>query len=358
MWGSMESKPLVSVVINNYNYCRFLEQAIQSALDQTYPGVEVLVVDDGSTDDSPVIVHAFGDRIRSIFKTNGGQASTYNLGFRESRGALVLFLDADDFLLPTAIEKVVALWDSDTIAKIHFPLAVVDASGVHTGAVLPTGSLSSGNLKPCILADGNYTTPSGSGNVYSRSVLAKLLPMPEKEWVVGADTWPIYLAPLLGEVRACNEPLGVYRVHGANLDSHTTVNGPFLRSQMNNQKRRDDLLAGWCSAHGLSYASGTVQRHFIFQKLRLASLIIDPARHPYPEDSRTEVAWAAIQACLRYRDCHAAKKALIIGWILLLLVLPKSLAERAVEAAFVPAERSRLTNRLVQPPLRADPKQP
>jgi hypothetical protein len=354
----MQKDPLVSVVVNNYNYCRFLEQAIQSALDQTYPRVEVLVVDDGSTDDSAAIIQSFGDRIRPFFKKNEGQASTYNRGFQEAHGDLILFLDADDFLFPTAIEKSVALWTSETVTKIHFPLSVVDIAGHQTGAILPTGVLSTGDVKPAILADGNYTAPSGSGNLYSRAALAQILPMPEKQWLVGADTWPIYLTPLMGEVRACSEPLGAYRVHGANLDSRTRIDGSFLRSQMDNQRRRDDLLTGWCAAHSLPYKSGTVQRQFVYQKLRLASVTVDPAHHPYLGDTPLAAATAAIKACLRNRGQHPSKKLLTLAWILLLPVLPKSQAERLVESAFVPARRSPLANRIVQPPGHALPRQP
>ncbi len=71
---------LVTILINNYNYGRFLRQAIDSALDQTYTNIEVLVVDDGSTDESRSVIYSYGDRVRAVFKENGGQASTFNAG--------------------------------------------------------------------------------------------------------------------------------------------------------------------------------------------------------------------------------------------------------------------------------------
>src|SRR5687768_5034795 len=92
--------PLVSVVINNYNYGRYLGPAIDSALQQSYPCVEVIVVDDGSTDHSRAVIAGYGHRIIPIYKANGGQASALNAGYEESQGEIVIFLDADDLLGP------------------------------------------------------------------------------------------------------------------------------------------------------------------------------------------------------------------------------------------------------------------
>ena len=87
----------VTILINNYNYARFLPAAIDSALSQTYHPLEVVVVDDGSTDESLDIIRDYGDRVRPVFKSNGGQASAFNAGFAASRGEVICLLDADDF---------------------------------------------------------------------------------------------------------------------------------------------------------------------------------------------------------------------------------------------------------------------
>src|SRR6478735_6102551 len=99
--------PLASVIINNYNYADYLHQAINSALQQDYSNTEVLVVDDGSTDQSRDVIFGYGSRVTPIFKSNGGQASALNAGAAASRGDIVLFLDADDVLLPSAVTNVV-----------------------------------------------------------------------------------------------------------------------------------------------------------------------------------------------------------------------------------------------------------
>src|SRR6266700_1460758 len=98
----MSPQPLASIIIDNYNYGRFLEQAIESALNQNYLRTEVIVVDDGSTDNSREVIARYGNRILPLVKDNGGQASAFNAGFRRSHGEVVLFLDADDALFPTA----------------------------------------------------------------------------------------------------------------------------------------------------------------------------------------------------------------------------------------------------------------
>src|SRR4051812_487104 len=89
----MAQARLVSVVVNNHDYGRFLAEAIDSALGQTYLHTEVIVVDDGSTDDSREIIAGYGSRVTAVLKENGGQASAFNAAFRELRGEVVLFLD-------------------------------------------------------------------------------------------------------------------------------------------------------------------------------------------------------------------------------------------------------------------------
>jgi glycosyltransferase involved in cell wall biosynthesis len=95
----MSNFPLVSIIINNYNYDRYVRMAIESALHQSWQNVEVIVVDDGSTDKSREIIQKYEHKARIILKENGGQGSAFNAGFAESKGEIILFLDADDMLL-------------------------------------------------------------------------------------------------------------------------------------------------------------------------------------------------------------------------------------------------------------------
>lgn len=112
--------PLISVIIPSYNSARFVTEAVESALSQTYRPIEVIVVDDGSTDETPAIVAPFENRIRYIRQENRGLAGARNRGIQEARGEFIAFLDADDRWMP---EKLGQQWkcfsDDPTVALVH-----------------------------------------------------------------------------------------------------------------------------------------------------------------------------------------------------------------------------------------------
>lgn len=206
--------PTFSIVINNYNYARYLAEAIDSALAQTYPHTEVIVVDDGSTDDSRDIIATYGDRVRVVLKANGGQGSAFNAGFAVSTGSVVLFLDSDDSLMPDAAERVMAVWRPELV-KVHFRLRDMAEDGTPLKTCTPRlgEPLPVGDMAPAVVNHGFYTSPPTSGNAFSRKVLAALLPLDEKVWRTAADAPLIYLSPFEGEIEAIQEALGNYRRH-------------------------------------------------------------------------------------------------------------------------------------------------
>jgi glycosyltransferase involved in cell wall biosynthesis len=211
------SGALVSVVVDNYNYGRFLRDTIDSALAQTYAPLEVVVVDDGSTDDSRTVIETYGDRITAVLKENGGQASAFNAGFASSRGDVVIFVDSDDVLLPTAVERAMELFEPGVV-KVHWPLWEIDSAGNRNASVQPDRALDEGNLLARTIEEGPLSGNSAptSGNAWSRELLQRVFPIPEEEFRVNADGYLITLAWVYGEVRAIPEPLGLYRVHGNN----------------------------------------------------------------------------------------------------------------------------------------------
>ena len=113
---SMASRDLVSVIIPNFNHARYLGDAIQSVLKQDYSAVEIIVVDDGSTDDSRAVVAAFGDQVRYIWQQNRGLSAARNTGIQAAAGTYIAVLDADDLYEPTFVSTLVARLEEDPTA--------------------------------------------------------------------------------------------------------------------------------------------------------------------------------------------------------------------------------------------------
>ncbi|MBT9311367.1 glycosyltransferase family 2 protein [Leptothoe kymatousa] len=231
---SPEYSPLVTIIIVNYNYHQFLSQAIESALQQTYRNIEVIVVDDGSTDTSIEIISDYADRLITIKKQNGGQASAMNLGFAVSRGELVLFLDADDWLLSDAVQRFLTLINTEhkIISKAHAPLLLANEEGIISEKRVPKQPLSFGDLKGHILKFGpeSYVCSPTSGNLWTRHFLEQSLPIPNKTYKTSADSYLFTLSPLFGETLAVGHPIGMYRVHGKNAYWNSTTQIQQLRT--------------------------------------------------------------------------------------------------------------------------------
>jgi glycosyltransferase involved in cell wall biosynthesis len=218
----VSNRILASIIITNYNYAGYLQEAIDSALEQTYRETEVIVVDDGSTDDSREVIASYGNRIIPLLNENGGHTSALNAGFRASRGQIIHFVDADDVLLPTAVERVVEAFREPNVAKVHWPLLEIDAQSRKTGTVWGQ-NLPEGDLKAVVLCDGpdQLQHPPTTGNAFARSFLERVFPMPEMEKSVNlrdtsVDMILSALAPLFGRVRRLSAPYACYRLHGNN----------------------------------------------------------------------------------------------------------------------------------------------
>ena len=207
--------PLVSVVVTNHDYGRFLGQALDSALTQEYEPVEVVVVDDGSTDDSRDVLRPFSAQVTTLFGTYGGQAAAANAGVAASSGDVVILLDADDVLLPSAAGRAAAALDVPGAVKVHWPVETVDASGRSLGGRLPLDPLPAGDLRAHLLdvGPGAVTFPPTSGNAWTRAFLSRVMPAPAGQYRIGLDAYLAGLAPLYGVIDADEEPHSLYRLH-------------------------------------------------------------------------------------------------------------------------------------------------
>ncbi len=211
-----------SILINNYNYGRFIAEAIESALAQPFARTEVVVVDDGSTDNSREIIEGFGERIVKVFKANGGQASAFNAGFAASSGEFIFFLDADDLAEPRRVAEVVKTFCENPNAGWCFhPLRVLSNDGTLSYPVREQTSTSRAIDFRRAIQQGSMPLfpPATSGLCFRRSLLRQILPMPEAEAISLSDHYLKYLALGLAEGYYLAEPLSVLRIHGNNAYS-------------------------------------------------------------------------------------------------------------------------------------------
>jgi glycosyltransferase involved in cell wall biosynthesis len=224
------SDPLVSIVVNNYNYARFLGDAIDSALNQSYPRVEVVVVDDGSTDHSHEVITAFGRRILPIFKENGGQASAYNAGFAKASGDIVCFLDADDELFDDAVASAVPQF-VDRVVKVQWPLVSVDAHGGSRGPLVTTQRPPDGDLLQRVVREG---------------------PLYDFHYVTGAAYTRGSIAPVYGTLATLPDARASYRLHPDNNYRNRPLDDDRLRNYVGRYETNASVLAEHLRGRGVN----------------------------------------------------------------------------------------------------------
>lgn len=319
--------PLVSVIVNNYNYAKLLGRSIGSALAQTYPYMEVVVVDDASTDGSQEIVRDFGHQVTPVLKTqNEGHGAAFNSGFMASRGEIVLFVDADDYLYPRAVEFVVREF-APGVAKVQYRLDLIDADAgcIVDSFPAPEVQFDDGDVVPLLLSTGRYQGTVTSGNAFSRHALNAILPMPEERFRQGGDGYTSTLAPLFGTVRSIEDRLGAYVRHGTNHSGFAGDLVQRLRWRLEHDAERYEALQAKATALGLRvHPTPGLQDDFHLEN-RIASLCLDPANHPTPSDSRLSLALRGMWATRRSR-LPARRRAVLAAWFLATGTLPRAAA--------------------------------
>jgi hypothetical protein len=336
--------PKTSIVITNYNYGRFVARCIDSALAQSYPDTEVIVVDDASRDQSREIIQSYGTRVLPILQErNAGPGAAFNVGFRACHGDVVLFLDADDWLYPHAVARVVSALSPD-VAQVQFRLHLVDGGGRQIDLLPPPEvRFDDGDVIPILLSRGRYEGTVTSGNAFARNTLSSILPMPEKEFRISADGYLITVAPFCGRVVSIEEPLGTYVVHGTNY--WTSPVGPErFRRALRHDSERYRVLRRKAAEHGMAVAlhPGLADPQHLTN--RIGSLIMDPQKHPDQGDSRLVLAlrgsWASRKA-----GVPMARRAMLAMWFLALGVLPRPWAAKLISWRLDPVSRPKRLGR-------------
>ena len=213
--------PRVSVLIDTYNHERFIERAITSVLEQDMPmdDVEILVVDDGSTDRTPELISRFEPRVRLIRKPNGGQASAFNLGFAQVQGEILVTLDGDDWWAKEKLRRVLETLEANpAVGMVGHGLYEQYSDGRANGLILPGRPyrLDLASLQNAELFRHLAAFFGTSRLTIRKSVLDRILPIPE-ELTIEADEYIFTLAPAIAPAMILNEPLCYYGIHSGNL---------------------------------------------------------------------------------------------------------------------------------------------
>lgn len=212
------NEPLVSVVIPNYNYAGYIGQAVDSVLAQTYRRVEVVVVDDGSNDDSLDVLAAYGGRVSVIEQRNAGVAAARNTGVAASSGEMVAFLDADDVWLPEKLQKQIEkITSDDEIGLVHCAMTYIDLKGEICGEATcgKEGRVADDLLR----FESGTVIGAGSTGLVRRDVFDSVGGFDVR--LSTAADWDLCYRVAVGhQVGFVAEPLVLYRTHNSNMHSN------------------------------------------------------------------------------------------------------------------------------------------
>jgi glycosyltransferase involved in cell wall biosynthesis len=335
----LDPSALVSIIIPNYNYAQFVGEAIESALALDWPRVEVIVVDDGSTDSSTSVIERYASRgVAMLVQANSGQALACKAGFERSHGEVVIFLDSDDLLDPRLIKAMAPHWNPG-VSKAQFQMKTVDAAGNDLGSVFPQYYRvpSPVEVRQWVLNAFAYVTPPGSGNAYSRAFLARVISAVSFDRA--ADSCLLVAAPFLGDVVTIAEPLVSYRIHGRNQGAMLRLDASRFALGWLRARRRFDYASLVARSVGLNLRDEAFGRNLGCLAYRTASWRVAPAQHPLPNESALMIIADAVRALRFDQGYSLAGRAALVLWIVLVCAVPRTLAVRLVNWRFVPSTR-------------------
>ncbi|WP_242011822.1 glycosyltransferase family 2 protein [Acetobacter oeni] len=325
---------MVSVIIANYNYAEFISDAIRSALAQDWPFKEIIVIDDGSTDQSRAKINLFGDRIKSVFTKNRGQREANNSGFALSSGDIIVFLDADDLLLPGFLSSVVSVW-TEKVSKVQVLMQRADRDGTPSGNVIPkiNGTLDPAHIRSWSLDSIEYPGPPGSANAWSRKFLNQIFPL-DKDCDSFTDSTCIAMAPYFGDIITLPEVFVLYRMHGNNNSNMTAEDSACSREVSRALKRFEAVQKACIMQKQTPPDINALYRGSHLLQLRVASMRLTPALHPLPEDSLGKALKDAVTLLFRNHFESFTFRILIIGWSLLTAIVPLKAARFLIRKRF------------------------
>lgn len=211
-------QPLVTALVNTYNYGRYLPFAINSVLNQTYRNIEIIVVDDGSTDHTRDVLAQYHGKVRAIRTENGGQAQAFNIGIPQARGELVMLLDADDTWLPEKVERMVDFAARNPkAALLYHRFQNIDPHGNLLGPPQPYPLISGDYSRKYLRSGGTWWSPITSVLVLRTEHIRRALPIPTYGHREGADTILTDYCAVTSEIASLPDALTLRLLHGSNL---------------------------------------------------------------------------------------------------------------------------------------------
>jgi glycosyltransferase involved in cell wall biosynthesis len=335
--------PLATIVIVNYNYERYVGTAIASAVEQSYEPLEVIVVDDGSTDGSRQIISSYGGRIRAVLQENGGQGAAYNAGWRAARGEFVLFLDSDDVLAKDTIAKVVAAFQDSDAVKVQFYLRQVDCNLEPLGYLLPSYGFSRMEPRRQISSYGYYISPPASGNAFRKSFLDAIMPIADIEvYRRAADGYTTGLAGVAGKVVSLPETLGSYRVHGDNgggeggVKSLEQLHHLFMRDI-----KREDSQHAFGDQFDFHFPPDRSRYCPGHTKHRLLSRRLFPDAHPIKSDTVGNLVVSGVVSAARFPHLKITRRFAVGMGFVVLGIVPRFLLRTHFRAIVSAQKRNR-----------------
>ncbi len=202
----MHDKPGFSVIIPAFNAAGYVSRAIESALQQTYPPLEILVIDDGSADNTAQVVAEYPTPVRLLCQANGGPGAARNRGVREAQGNWLAFLDADDVWLPNKLERQAPYTAQPAVGVVHAREAKAGEAAKATFNALWT-----------------CNTVQLSSALVRRTAFEEIGGYDEDRALIGVEDWNLWLrlAATEWEIVLCPEALHRYTPAVGNLSSQT-----------------------------------------------------------------------------------------------------------------------------------------
>lgn len=211
-------RPLVTALINTYNYGRYLPFAINSVLNQTYPNIETIVVDDGSTDHTPSLAEQYRDKVQWVRTENGGQGHAFNVGIPLAKGELTMLLDADDSWVPDKVERMVEMAAKHPrAALLYHRFQNIDRQGNKVDPPQPYPLINGDYRDRYMRSGGSWWSPITSVLVLRTEHVKKAIPIPTYAVREGADTILTDYCAVTSEIASNPEALTLRLLHGSNL---------------------------------------------------------------------------------------------------------------------------------------------